>query len=79
LNAAQGDPFLTSSDFAHLRPLVFQIGATHTMLDEVEDTSINFQANLTGAYGADFAVILISFTDTIIEFSSKGQTMITSE
>lgn len=76
---ANASPFLKDSNFDSIKPLCFQIAATKSAYDEVEETSIQFQAQLSGAQNSGMAVVMVSFTDHIIEISKEGQVMVTTD
>eukprot|EP00038_Savillea_parva_P004772 m.141974 g.141974 ORF g.141974 m.141974 type:complete len:77 (-) comp11574_c3_seq3:2045-2275(-) len=69
-------PFLTSADFQNIAPVCFQIGAgAKGTWDEAEDTSVQFNGTLSQApFGnAAWALVLVSFTPAVIEFTEAGQ------
>lgn len=67
-------PFLSDTDFSNIAPLCFQIGTrSDGGWDLGEEVSIQFAANLNVNQPNPFALVLISFTDTMISFSAQGQ------
>jgi hypothetical protein len=68
-----GDPFLSASDFTNIAPLCLQIGAQTTAWDVLEDATLQFQGTLTGVpFTSQYALMMISFTDALIEIESNG-------
>ena len=70
-------PFLKAEDFTNIQPLCFQI--THDSIDgwdEAEDVSLQFKGNFTGDPGYTYVLLLVSFTDGIIEIRATGETSV---
>jgi len=76
---ANKDPFLRDTSMIDIKPLCFQIGATKTAYDEVEETSLQFTAQISDIQQQGYAVVMVSFTDHIIEISKEGQVMVTTD
>lgn len=77
--ANQDSPFLTSADFVNIEPLCFQIGAAEKgTWDEAEDTSVQFNGTLNTAPfgGVAWALVLISFTPSVVEFTEAGEVVL---
>lgn len=67
-------PFLKSSDFTNITPLCFQIGSrSDGAWDLAEDTAIAFKGTLNKVQAADYALVLVSFTETVMSFAASGQ------
>jgi hypothetical protein len=67
-------PFLKASDFTNIQPICFQIGSrSDGAWDLAEDTAIAFKGTLSAAMAKDYALILVSFTDTVMSFAASGQ------
>lgn len=72
-------PFLTSADFQNIQPICFQIGgASKGTWDEAEDTSVQFNGTLAAAPfgGVAWALVLISFTPSVVEFTEAGEVVV---
>lgn len=72
-------PFLTSADFACMvQPLCFQLEEKHhgSSWSPGEDTSIQFSARLSGSQSERFTVMLVSFTDSIVEITKDLDTTV---
>lgn len=74
--AANENPFLTDLDFGNVAMLVFPIGTQKDAWDTSAEVSCSFRATLKYQPGYDYAVILMSFSDTIIEFTKEGQVQV---
>lgn len=74
LSTCNASPFLKASDFTNIAPLCFQIGSrADGAWDLAEDTSISFKGVLSEALGYNYALLLVSFTESVIAQSSVGQ------
>jgi len=72
-------PFLTSADFScMIQPLCFQLEEKHhgSSWSPGEDTSIQFSARLSAAQSDRFTVMLVSFTDSIVEITKDLDTTV---
>jgi hypothetical protein len=74
---ANEQPFLNDIDFTNVLPLCFQIGGSKESWNLTEDVSVSFQARLSAAPTAKYAVVMISFTDALMEFTREGQVLVT--
>jgi hypothetical protein len=64
---ANEQPFLNDIDFTNVLPLCFPIAGSKEVWNLTEDVSVSFQARLSAAPTAKYAVVMISFTDALME------------
>jgi hypothetical protein len=73
---ANEQPFLNDVDFTNVLPLCFAIAGSKEAWNLTEDVSVAFQARLSVSPTAKYAVVMISFTDALMEFSREGQVLV---
>jgi hypothetical protein len=64
---ANEQPFLNDIDFTNVLPLCFPISGSKEAWNLTEDVSVAFQARLSVSPTAKYAVVMISFTDALME------------
>jgi hypothetical protein len=57
--------------------LCFPIAGSKEAWNLTEDVSVAFQARLSVSPTAKYAVVMISFTDALMEFTREGQVLVT--
>jgi hypothetical protein len=75
---ANDHPFLRDVDFTNVAPICFPIGSgSSDGWDMSEDVSVSFQARISNPTTANFSILMVSFTDSLIEFTRQGQVLVT--
>ena len=74
---ANDKPFLRDIDFTNIQPLCFPISATKEAWDPSEEVSLSFQGRLSGVPPSNYSIVMVSFTDSIIEMTKEGQVLVT--
>lgn len=74
--ADKRQPFLRSADFANIMPICFPIGSQLDAWDAGEDMTVQFQAQLSQASAVDYAIMLLSLTDSFLEIESTGRVQV---
>jgi hypothetical protein len=68
------DPHL--QDFTNVLPLCFPVAGSKEAWNLTEDVSVAFQARLSVSPTTKYAVVMISFTDALMEFTREGQVIV---
>ena len=74
---ANDQPFLRDTDFTNIMPLCFPITASKDSWDAAEEVSIFFKGRLSSQTPAAYSILIVSFTDSLIEFTKEGQVIVT--
>ena len=77
-SVASNEPFLSSDDFESLAPLCFQIGSKTDAWDAADEVSVNFTGDLSVTPAVPYTILMVSFTDSLLQISYSGHAAITS-